>query len=304
MPRTKNKYFLHKAVRQNRIEMVKWLIDNGAEVNSKNTDHKTPLHLASNLGFFEVVKCLIENGAETNANDNENITPLHDACSIVFNTISPTEISKCLLEKGAQIDAKCNFGYTPLHYATNYGNLKIAQFLIEKGAQIDAKTKNGETPLHISAHNSDLKIVRNLIEKQAPINVEDRFGDTALHSCIRSSQNFPNATVEVVKFLVENGASIDQKAMNLAKETKRKAGVLEYLTLKQKELLNATTPEETVSNKDPCIICNGPRNGFFILLPCAHGSLCEICCIKITKEKFSKCPQCRQPVKQYKKIFL
>ena len=304
MPVTKNQYFLHKAVEQNRIEMVKWLIENGAEVNAKDTDHRTPLHHASNLGLFEVVQYLMENGANVNAKDNDDFTPLHDASFMTTNR--STEILEYLLENGAQIDAKTKSGWTPLHYATAYGQLDIVKYLIEKGAQIEEKTPNGQIPLHLSAYCSEPGVTRHLIEKGASIDAKDNNGNTVLHHCINGlcqSKYKPNIVIEVMKILIENGASIDQKAMDLASMSKHKQ-ILEYLTLKQKEILNAATPEETVSNKDPCIICNGPKNGFFILLPCAHGSLCEICCIKITKEKFAKCPQCRQPVKQYKKIFL
>ena len=301
MPRTKNQYFLHKAVEQNRIEMVKWLIENGAEVNAKNTKHRTPLHCASNLSLFEVVQYLIENGANVNAKDNGDFTPFHEAT--LFTTNRSKEILKYLLENGAQIDAKTKNGLTPLHYASHYGQLDIVKYLIEKGAQIEAKTTFGQIPLHLSASCSQPGVVRHLIEKGTSIDAKDNDGNTALHNCMIDQyqrQSKPNIVIEVMKILIENGACIDQKAMDFAKDKQ----ILEYLTLKQKEILNADTPEETVSNKDPCIICNGPKNGFFILLPCAHGSLCEICCIKITKEKFAKCPQCRQPVKQYKKIFL
>ena len=63
-------------------------------------------------------------------------------------------------------------------------------------------------------------------------------------------------------------------------------------------------PEETYSNKAPCIICLSPRNGLFVLMPCGHTSLCENCCIKICyEENHSKCPSCRKPIKSYKKIF-
>ena len=302
MPRTKNQYFLHKAVEQNRIEMVKWLIENGAEVNAKNTDHRTPLHHASNSGLFEVVQYLIENGANVNAKDKDDLTPLHDAS--LNPTNKSTKILKYLLENGAQIDAKTKSGWTPLHYATAYGQLDIVQYLIAEGCQIEVKTTSGQIPLHFSVVcNVPAGVIRHLIEKGTSIDAKDNDGNTALHNCIIGQyqrQSKPTIAIEVMKILIENGACIDQKAMDFARDKQ----ILEYLTLKQKEISNAATPEETVSNKDPCIICNGPKNGFFILLPCAHGSLCEICCIKITKEKFAKCPQCRQPVKQYKKIFL
>ena len=122
---------------------------------------------------------------------------------------------------------------------------------------------------------------------------------------IKVSTTTEKLGVEVVKLLVEKGACIDQKndEGNTALDMARCKKIIEYLALKKTEIANAATPEETISNKDPCIICFGPRNGFFILLPCAHASLCEICCKKLTTDHFGKCPECRKPVKEYKKIF-
>ena len=260
---------LFKAIDQNRIDIVKWLIDNGVKIDSKR-QHQTPLHVASIQRKGDVAKCLMEDGAP----------PLF--CAIARRHV---EIVKFLAENGAQLNKKYDSinGCTALHYAfdsgfernTSYQNtlIEIAIFLIEKGAQPDAKNNFGNTPLHIAIWTLKCR------------------------------------QLEVVKFLVEKGACIDRKnndnktPLDLARKYNQDT-IVEYLTLKQKEILNAATNEENISNKDPCIACSSPRNGFFILLPCAHASLCEMCCFKIIKEKFAKCPECRQPVKEYKKIFV
>ena len=69
------------------------------------------------------------------------------------------------------------------------------------------------------------------------------------------------------------------------------------------QLQNEDMTKETITNKDPCVICMGPKNGFYALVPCGHASLCEDCCKKITKDKFGKCPTCRKPCKSHMKIF-
>ena len=78
--------------------------------------------------------------------------------------------------------------------------------------------------------------------------------------------------------------------------------LLEKQQEKEQEAYNAV-PEKVISNKDPCIICLAPRNEFYILLPCAHASLCKSCCVEIIKPKNSKCPTCRKPIQKYTKIF-
>ena len=73
--------------------------------------------------------------------------------------------------------------------------------------------------------------------------------------------------------------------------------------LEKKNELELQNPPKNISDKALCIICSTPRNGFYALLPCGHASLCEPCCYKFKCEKFSKCPSCRKPIKDYQKIF-
>ena len=133
-----------------------------------------------------------------------------------------------------------------------------------------------------------------MIKSGADINARDKDGSTILHLATQYS-------LGLVRFLIENGAQFGVKnnsgktPLDLAPDNL----VKEYLLELQKE----DTNKEIVTNQDPCIICMGTRNGFFVLLPCAHASLCQPCCKKITKDKFGKCPTCRKPSKSYKKIF-
>ena len=141
--------------------------------------------------------------------------------------------------------------------------LPITKFLIRSGAKLDEKDENGATPLHLA---------------------------------VERYYSLPN-----VKHLIENGAKISIKN-NKGKtplDIARTEDVRKYLREKETEI----NTEETVSSQDPCIICHGPRNGFFVLVPCNHASLCEDCCKNITKEKFGKCPSCRRPTNSYNKIF-
>ena len=130
----------------------------------------------------------------------------------------------------------------------------------------------------------------------------DKDGDSPLHYASRNELDQSYSTnLAIIEQLIEHGAKLDIK--NNKGETPLDVAsheeVKQYLLEKQTE----TTTKETVTNQDPCIICHGPRNGFFVLLPCGHASLCEDCCKKITKEKFGKCPSCRRPTKSYTKIF-
>ena len=76
-----------------------------------------------------------------------------------------------------------------------------------------------------------------------------------------------------------------------------------YILEKKREALNQKS-SNVIDDKALCIICLEPRNGFYVLVPCGHASLCEPCCIKLTcKTEKSKCPSCRSQIKSYNKIF-
>jgi ankyrin repeat protein len=61
------------------LNVVKRLVQAGANVNSKNEYGWTPLHQAS-FGHAEVMRFLIENGANVHAKNKTDWTPLHLAC--------------------------------------------------------------------------------------------------------------------------------------------------------------------------------------------------------------------------------
>ena len=58
---------LHVAASHGRIEVVKILLNNGADMNAKTEDGHTPLHWAASHGHTEIVKIFLNNGADMNA---------------------------------------------------------------------------------------------------------------------------------------------------------------------------------------------------------------------------------------------
>ena len=64
------------AASEGRLEIVRALIENEAEVNATDKDGWTPLHLATAEGHLEDTKVLIENGADINTKKNDGKTPL------------------------------------------------------------------------------------------------------------------------------------------------------------------------------------------------------------------------------------
>jgi len=135
---------LAEAAKDNNLAMVQLLIEKGAKVNDPKNP---PLHLA---GKPEVVKALLDAGAEVNLPNAKVETVLH-----LPNMYFPPEPEtvKLLIEAGADVNAKTATGATPLHAAIQQRKLEITKLLIAAGADIDAKDKQGDTPLAVAHAN-------------------------------------------------------------------------------------------------------------------------------------------------------
>ena len=66
----------HFATFHNRIDIVKQLLDGGADVNRQTRNKNTPLHYAARNNNSEVARLLINNGADVSIVNDRNKTSL------------------------------------------------------------------------------------------------------------------------------------------------------------------------------------------------------------------------------------
>ena len=86
------------------LELMDWLIAQGADINVKDEYDRTPLHYHAQVNNVERVALLLEKSADIEAQDKYKNTPLHFA---EYNA----EAAQLLIEKGADIKAKNNMGH-------------------------------------------------------------------------------------------------------------------------------------------------------------------------------------------------
>jgi len=168
---------LHQAIRD--LEIVQYLVMNGADINAQDNRGNTPLHEASRFGWLEIAQCLVTNGATINPRNYQGEIPFHIAVRHGY-----LEIVQCLVMNGADINAKYQNGYTPLHLAACNGYLEIVQCLVMNGADINAKYLDDYTPLHLAACNGYLEIVQCLVMNGADINTENNAMFTPLQKLL------------------------------------------------------------------------------------------------------------------------
>ncbi|KAI9316116.1 acyl CoA binding protein-domain-containing protein [Dichotomocladium elegans] len=78
---------LHHASDRGYVEIVKLLLDSGANVNAKSPDNETALHYACISEQLETAQLLIERGCDVNIRDTSGATAFEQAASAFLNTL-------------------------------------------------------------------------------------------------------------------------------------------------------------------------------------------------------------------------
>jgi len=158
---------LYKAVGKGHVDVVKLLIDKGADVNSENIAHETALFNACYKANLEMVRILVDNGAEVNAKIKDGQTPLFYIVSTAWTyyQISKSfgdskiaaiiEIIKILIEKGADTTIKGKGGKTAISLANEYRLTSIVDLLNNIGGeQIEQSAAVPKANVTINCDNS------------------------------------------------------------------------------------------------------------------------------------------------------
>jgi len=153
------------AAQEGTIEDVRYFIETqGTDINTRAiSSDNTPLHFAAGWNLnVEVLQYLVSQGADVNAKNCVGNTPLYFAARI-----NSVDVLHILISHGANVNAKCSEWYTPLHGAADYNsNIEVLKYLISQGADVNAKAGPfgfgvfGQTPLDVASTEEKKRILR------------------------------------------------------------------------------------------------------------------------------------------------
>jgi ankyrin repeat protein len=204
------------AAKEGRTDIVKYLLDRGANPRVQNHYGVSALWIPAQKGMLQVVELLLNAGAETtvapfgNLADELNITgwtPLYAAMKA-----RKFDVVKLLLKRGADPNAVTKLGSTPFLLASEICDLDIIEACVEAGADLDfapsgpdADNLNitGQTALFMATLKDRVDVVKFLIQKGAQVNVQNRYGVSPLLLCAESGN------YELVQALAQAGADVN-----------------------------------------------------------------------------------------------
>ena len=157
------------ACKNKNVSVVNCLLQNGANVVLTSDNGWTALHFVVD-GFndsSEILRSLLNNGADVNARSVDNETPL-----MVASQSSDVETVTLLIEQGAYVDLQDEKYNTALHNAVSSNTEEIVGTLLNAGASNFCNSQ-GMTPLLLACCRGCVALVENLI-KQPDITKEQR----------------------------------------------------------------------------------------------------------------------------------
>ncbi|XP_059176607.1 serine/threonine-protein phosphatase 6 regulatory ankyrin repeat subunit B-like [Physella acuta] len=207
------------------VDMVKILLDAGAKTEIYNKNNLTPLAVAT-----QIIKLLIQNGADVMVVDGHGRSPIHIAAAR-----GSLEIVESLRQSGADINVVDKYGNSPLFVSILYNHKELTKYLLECGADHGAVVDKGkDSELLAALRNQNVDLVN--IFHGARISERDNEGNTCVHVAARfcgkevlemlidlkadvdvQNNNVKHSMEETVQHLIQNGAYVN--VININGET-------------------------------------------------------------------------------------
>jgi ankyrin repeat protein len=209
------------------LEKVKLLVAHGADIKARSKEGRSAIHVAARqVGTIEVVRFLLDKGADPNDKDNFQGTPL-----LMAAEAGDLSTVKLLVDRGADVHhrahpaygaprfSKLEPGFVKAKPAGDFGGMsalmagviggskEVVQFLLAKGAKPNQTFIGNSSPLIAAVQSSDPEMVRILLEAGADAKVREYREATPLILAASSDDTTP----AMIKLLLDHGVDRNAK---------------------------------------------------------------------------------------------
>ncbi|KAK6954018.1 hypothetical protein Daesc_003980 [Daldinia eschscholtzii] len=184
---------LERAVTMGNMNMVRCLLDNGAQPGRKRGNGESLLHIASATGKNEVIEELLKLDIPVDHLDEDSYSPL--AMAVMWKIVRAVEQ---LIPRSSKETISM-----ALIFAALYGYHEILNMLLDAGADINHQDNFGNTPLQISCWSNHPRVTRILLARIPDINRPDNNKYTPLSDAARKG------AISCLKLLLDAGADME-----------------------------------------------------------------------------------------------
>ena len=153
------------------------MLKHGIDINTQSKDSTTPLYYS--LGYvgqktnINLVKFLLAEGANPNIEHKNGHYPIHAAINS-----KDIDVLQLFIKNNEDANKTGASGTTPLYFAVNYiGDIDIIDYLLEQGALPNTPVKGGFTPIYAATENDRSILAAVSVDGEVKFRLPSRFGD-------------------------------------------------------------------------------------------------------------------------------
>jgi len=159
------------------ITTIEKILNDGIDINSKNENGNTPLTYilekypyGMDNDIFQIIKLLVDHGADIHLSNNKNQTPL-----ILASMTGGVDLIKFFIDNGSNVNRCDQEGISPLIYAIWASHHNRVKFLIDAGANINHIANDTNiTPIKCAIQRTNKSIIKLLIKSNCTIDIHDK----------------------------------------------------------------------------------------------------------------------------------
>jgi ankyrin repeat protein len=187
---------IHFAIKYSTPGIIKYIIDKGADLESRTRDNLCPIHLAIIYSTPEIILYLIDNGAKIDSVGNGL-----RAINVAIRHSTPTVI-KYFVDK--EIELKSTVSSYATNHAIKYSKPEVIKYFIDHKFFLESTDDLGQRPIHclIEYRSRDDDLLIEMFESGIDLESEDGRNRQPIHYCIEYS------TTPIIFYLMNMGVNL------------------------------------------------------------------------------------------------